>query len=265
MERVDLPDVTLAVRKVGDGPALPLIWGHGLSSSMEGEDELGLVDWHRAAPDRTVWRYDARGHGESGSTPDPVTYTWDRLAADQLALADALGVDRYVATGASMGCATALFAALAAPERIERLVLVIPPTAWETRAAQTDMYGIMARLLDEDDLDTLLAGVDTAAVPDPFADDEAWSERSRRRLLEADRPRLANVLRGAALADLPPPERLRDITAPALVLAWTGDPGHPVASAEALHDLLPDTRLHVASDAAALGTWSDLLREFLRG
>ena len=263
VDHIDLADVTIAHDRFGGGPDLPVIWGHGLSSSMESEDELGLIDWEQAAPGRLVVRYDARGHGASGSSPEPSTYTWDALAVDQLALADALDVDRYVAAGASMGCATALFAALAAPERIDRLVLVIPPTAWETRAGQTSMYEAMAELLDAGDLDTILSGLAAQPVPDPFAGDDIWKERSRERLLAADHARLALVVRGAALADLPDRARLATIDAPALILAWTGDPGHPVSTAEALDELLPDTRLHLASTADELAGWSGLMREFL--
>jgi hypothetical protein len=39
-------------------------------------------------------RYDARGHGDSGATADPADYAYPSLAADQLALADALGLGR---------------------------------------------------------------------------------------------------------------------------------------------------------------------------
>ncbi len=45
------------------------------------------------------------------------------------------GAQKFVAGGSSMGCATSIYAALLAPERMKALVLVIPPTAWETRAA----------------------------------------------------------------------------------------------------------------------------------
>ena len=47
-----------------------------------------------------------------------------------------------------MGCATALGAALIAPQRIDRLVLVTPPTAWATRSAQREVYEAAARLVE---------------------------------------------------------------------------------------------------------------------
>ncbi|MEM9034929.1 MAG: alpha/beta hydrolase [Actinomycetota bacterium] len=263
--RVALDGVELAVRRLGDGSGTPLIWGHGLSSSMEGEDELPTIRWDEAAPGRVVVRYDARSHGESGASAAAEPHAWEALAGDQLALADALGIDRYVGAGASMGCATALFAALAAPDRITALVLVIPPTAWETRADQTALYGAMAGVMERGEVETLVGGLDAAPVPDPFAEVTDWRDRAERRLRSADLGRLAWVFRGAGLSDLPAPERLATIDVPAVILAWTGDPGHPVSTAEALHELLPDTRLHLAGTSDELARWSGIVAEFLDG
>lgn len=260
---VEVNGISLAVACVGGGSELPLIWGHGLSSSMEGEDELPLLDWTTAAPDREVVRYDARSHGTSGATDRPEDHHWSKLADDQLALADALGIDRYLAAGASMGCATALYAALAAPQRIAALVLVIPPTAWETRAEQVALYGAMADVMERGDVETLVAGLDTAPIPDPFAEVDDWRARAERRLRAADLGRLGVVFRGAGLTDLPARERLATIGVPALILAWTGDPGHPVSSARELDRLLPDSRLHLASTAGDLASWTGLVAEFL--
>ncbi|MEL6892178.1 MAG: alpha/beta hydrolase [Actinomycetota bacterium] len=266
--QVELPDGATISTRVhapgGHGDRPTIIWGHGLSSSMASEDGLALVDWSVAAPDHRVVRYDARGHGHSESTEQPEAYRWDRLAADQLAVADALDVDRYIAAGASMGCATALLAALAAPDRVTALVLVIPPTAWETRREQVGMYEQMAGLLDADRVGVLVAGVDMSPTPDPFTDDDdVWKERARTTLRTTDRRRLARVFRGAATADLPPPQQLTAIELPTLVLAWSGDPGHPVSTAERLHELLPQSTLHIASTAGDLAGWSDLVARFL--
>ena len=263
--RIELADGSaIAARRRGrSGPTL--IWGHGLSSSMRSEDELGLIDWEVAAPVGGVVRYDARGHGDSDSTRDLVAYRWDRLAQDQLEIADAFGIDRYVAGGASMGCATALYAALAAPERVAALVLVIPPTGWETRREQIDLYATMAELLDAGRIDVLVAGVDESPTPDPFRGRTDWKDRARQTLRESDPVRLARVFRGAGLADLPERDALATITCPALVLAWSGDPGHPVSSADELHALLPDSALHVASTEEQVAEWSGHVARFLAG
>jgi pimeloyl-ACP methyl ester carboxylesterase len=68
---------------------------------------------------------------------------------------------------------------------------------------------------------------------------------------------LPTVLRGAASSDLPDPDALRALDVPALVLAWSGDPGHPVATAEVLAEVLPRATLHVADDLGSVLAWPD--------
>lgn len=240
------------------------VWGHGLTSSMAREDEFGLLDHARLAREVRLVRYDARGHGRSGSTADPSGYHWRELAADQLALLDALGVERCVAGGASMGCATALYSALAAPERVDGLVLVIPPTAWETRAEQRALYEVNAVLVETGRIDELIAGAQQLPPPDPLVDDPTWREGFEREMQAADPVRLARIFRGAGITDLPPPESLATITVPTLVLAWTGDPGHPVSTAERLAEVIPGAELHLASTRADLDRWTDLTVDLLR-
>ncbi len=199
----------------GDGPSL--VWGHGLTSSMAGEDELGLVDWNVVRARARVLRYDARGHGESGSTADPLGYSWRALAEDQLALADQLGIDHYIAAGASMGCATALHAAMLAPDRIRALLLVIPPTAWATRAAQTDQYEVMASLVEAGRFDVMIAGAAERPVPGPFVGSDSWLDRTASVLRGTDPVRLARIFRGAATANLPDEADLARLEVPTLI------------------------------------------------
>jgi pimeloyl-ACP methyl ester carboxylesterase len=253
--------VELAVDRRGSGP--DFVWGHGLTSSMESEDELGLFEFGAIREVATVTRYDARGHGASGSTPEADACHWRALAEDQLALADRLAIGPYVAGGASMGCATALWAKLLAPERVSALVLVIPPTAWETRAAQTDVYAATAELVVAGDHDTLLAAAALRPSPGPFVNEPRWKARFERVLKETDPERLARNYRGAVIADLPHPDEIAALDVPALVLAGTGDPGHPASTAQRLHELLPHSQLALASTPADLATWTDRVRFFL--
>ena len=245
----------------GEGPIF--VWGHGLTSSMASEDELGLFDWPALRAANRVLRYDARGHGRSGSTPTAVDYSWRALAEDQLALADHLGIGAYVAGGASMGCATALHAAVMVPDRVRGLVLVIPPTAWATRAAQIGAYATMADLVEAGDHDTLLAGAAATPTPDPFADDPRWKARFPELLGREDPDRLAVIFRGAGTADLPSAEELATIEVPTLILAWTGDPGHPVTTAARLQELIGGSELALATTAAGISSWTDRVRRFL--
>ena len=249
----------LAVDHRGSGP--DVVWGHGLTSSMASEDDLGLFDFDALRQHHRVLRYDARGHGESGSTDDG--YHWRDLAVDQLALADELGIGEYVAGGASMGCATALHAAVIAPERIRALVLVIPPTAWETRAAQAGTYRTMADLVEAGEHELLLQGAALRPPPDPLADEPRWTERFAELLAAADPVRLARVFRGAATADLPTPEEIAALDVPTLLLAWTGDPGHPASTAARLQELMPHAALALAATPDGLASWTDRVARFL--
>lgn len=245
--------------------ATPFVWGHGLTSSRAGERVFPLVDFDRLAADRTIVRYDARGHGESGDLSDPAEGSWEQLAVDQVALIDHLGLDRVAIGGASMGTATALHAALLLGDRVERLVLVIPPTAWESRRAQIEQYEQMASIVETKGVEPLVAGAAATPPPDPFRDDPAWTERGATRLRAADPARLGAVFRGAGHADLPDRDRLRTIHVPVLVLAWSGDPGHPVSTAEQLGDHLPDVTVSVAGTFEEFTGWTDQVASFLAG
>jgi len=74
---------------------------------------------------------------------------------------------------------------------------------------------------------------------------------------------LVTTLRGAQRTNLPPPEELEAIQTPALILAWTDDPAHPVSSAEEVKRRLPNSRLLIAHDAAEVFTWTGAIRDFV--
>jgi 3-oxoadipate enol-lactonase len=258
-QRADVRGTTLAYQLFGDGPAF--VWGHGLSQTMALEDEQPLIDWARVPAG--VLRYDARGHGLSTSTPDLAGYQWSELARDQLALATACGIDRYIVGGASMGCGTALHVAVLAPERARGLVLVIPPTAWETRTAQAEQWAAASQLIEDQGVEAFIAARASVPQPDPFADDESRRERTADAARSWDPRRLALVLRGAARADLPTRDEIARITAPTLVLAWTGDAIHPESTSDALATLIPHAVVSVASKPDELAQWTDRVAAFV--
>lgn len=87
----------------------------------------------------SVLRYDTRGHGRSDGTPPP--YDFSLLAADVIALWDALDIEKSDYIGLSLGGSTGLGLAITYPGRIRRLVASdcrawAPPAfraAWEPR------------------------------------------------------------------------------------------------------------------------------------
>lgn len=260
-------DVDLNVLTAGNGR--PYVWGHGLMFSMAMDDALGVFRFARLAGEAgaRVIRYDARGHGSSEGTATAADYGWPALARDMLALADALGIDRFIAGGQSMGAATSLWAALAAPDRIEALVLANPPTAWEARAAQAAVYAQMASIAESEGL----AGLRKVLKAQPSRPKWLWERSSQAggpahiaRALDFLDPRtLPYVLRGAGETNLPSQEALRDLNVPTLILAWADDPVHPLAVAETLANLLPNARLDVARDADGILDWPERIRAFI--
>jgi 3-oxoadipate enol-lactonase len=269
MPDVDLRSARLSYDVLGDiaggGSAgtTPFVWGHGLTSSRADEDAFPLIDSAVIAEHRQVLRYDARGHGTSSNLATPAEGDWAALALDQIALIDHVGWEQLALGGASMGTATALHAALALGDRVRALVLVIPPTAWETRAGQVDLYEQMAQAVEEHGTGVLEAGARATPPPEPFADDSTWLDRRLAVLSGSDPARLAAAFRGAGTADLPAPDLLTTITAPALVLGWTGDPGHPTSTAERLGELLPNSEVVISSTRDDLDTWTTRCASFL--
>jgi len=247
----------LARSIAGAGPAF--VWAHGLTSSRANEASGGLFEWTPVVDrGRQVIRYDARGHGETGGPPDPAAYRWPQLATDLLDLLDELGIEQTAAGGASMGCATLLHAVLRAPARFDRLVLVIPPTAWDTRAAQAEQYEGSARYVEEKGKVAWMAVAAEAPRPAIFADLPPFPFTA-----DIPEPLLPSVLRGAAGSDLPPAEAVATITQPALVLAWAGDPGHPESTAERLAELLPTADLQIATRVRDVLGWPARVAAFL--
>ncbi len=242
------------------GAGRPFIWAHGLTSSIAAERDSGVFHWEEI-PGLDVIRYDARGHGRSPAGTTPEDSEWARLAEDFLAVADDQEAESFVAGGASMGCATVLHAALRAPERVHAMVLAIAPTAWETRAAQAETYLGSVGFLEAKGIEAFIEASRKLPAQPP------WSAERRevryRHLATMDPAALALALRGAAQSNLPPRDEVASLTAPALILAWDGDPGHPLSTAESLSELLAGSQLVIARSAEEVSGWPSTVAAFV--
>jgi len=123
----------------GDGPALVL--SHGLSANAHFFDGLAAAG---LSPALRVLAVDLRGRGLSDAPDDG--YSMDDHAADLLGLLDALGLDRVLLGGHSFGGLLTLFLAAAAPERVERAVVLDVPD--EVDPAVLDQIGPSLARLD---------------------------------------------------------------------------------------------------------------------
>jgi len=159
-----------------------------------------------------------------------------------------------------MGCGTALHAAHALPERVRGLLLVAPPTAWEKRPRQARIYSIASALVGAIGLGPIrwIGSLSSGAGGDSIA---ARVQRVLvRHLARADERAVAAALAGAAHSDLPPAEDLAHIDVPTLILAWRGDPIHPVSTAERLAENMPGAELVVARSLAEIRDWPQRAR-----
>ncbi len=260
MPSVRIRDTELAIERRGDGPLM--LWGHGLMQSGANENtrHLWTIADDVVAAGFEFVRYDARGHGESTGTADPSVYQWSSLAEDALALHSVLGGQAVVLGGASMGAATMLHAAVRNPQSARALVLVIPPTAWETRAGQRQIYENSASFIRVKGKDRYVQAVQKLPVIPILADHPQYRPLAP----DITEDLLPFVLEGAAASDLPPIEALRTLDIPTLILAWDTDPGHPVSTAVTLHEALPRSTMHIAQTVADIRAWGGAVVGFLR-
>lgn len=115
--------ITINMEDHGSGQ--PLVMLHGLNSSIGGmRTEIDWLSRHFR-----VIAIDLRGHGRSSR---PAAYTLQDHTRDVLGVMDALKLDTAFLMGTSMGSYVAQAVALAAPERIRKLVLVVSKSNGKT-------------------------------------------------------------------------------------------------------------------------------------
>lgn len=231
------------------GAGSPLIWTHALFHPSEVEDHTPLGAMLEAITGHRVIRHDTRGQGRSAPGLDVEAYVWSSLGDDVRALAHVAGGENAVLGGASMGAVASLYAALAGDRlptlAVRGLILVIPPTAWATRPRQSAMYRALSRLLGQRGVSGVVDLFEqflSQTVTPGFEDARPALLANLRGM---DAAALDAVLRASAASDLPPPETLAAITAPALIVAVEDDPGHPRATAEVLAEHLPNATLQI--------------------
>jgi 3-oxoadipate enol-lactonase len=141
MPEVDAGGCRLSYVVEGDvGPVLLL------SNALGTTRDLWRAQVDRLASSYRVVGYDTRGHGGSSVPSDG--YSLDRLGRDALAILDDVGADRAHVAGLSLGGLTAMWLAIQAPERVDRLVLANTAARigsreiWDERIEQVRTQGL---------------------------------------------------------------------------------------------------------------------------
>ncbi len=131
-KHVTVNGVTLRYFDYGTEGKMPMVCLHGHTGQAHIWDEFAEA----MAPHFHVITVDQRGHGESGHAS--TGYARDRFVEDLDELVVALGFDRFVLVGLSMGgWHSLLYTGEKHPEKVERIVIVdIGPESSETAKAQ---------------------------------------------------------------------------------------------------------------------------------
>jgi pimeloyl-ACP methyl ester carboxylesterase len=258
-------NIIFNIRVTGKGPLF--LWGHGLMANMESEDKFGLFKWDQFPKEYQLVRYDARGHGGTSASLSPDDYLWSNLAQDMLAIGCELSEGPFIAGGQSMGCATAIMAAIQAKDRVKGLVLVNPPTIWGERSRQAAVYRKIARIggfLGGRILSRLARKGATKNLPPCLMDAPPENITGLTEgLRNIKRKTFSSLFRGMALSDLPAADQIGTIDVPVLLLAWKGDPVHPEKVAIELNRLLPRSKLLIAETYADITKWHHEIKEFV--
>jgi pimeloyl-ACP methyl ester carboxylesterase len=236
---MQLAGIRLHVKDTGprDAPALVLL--HGFGASLQTWDGWAAL----LESDFRVIRYDLAGFGYTG--PDPTGDYSDRRALQiQLALMDALGLERASLIGNSLGGKLAWKFAAAYASRVDRLVLIAPDgfASPGFRYGQAPRVPFAVRLMPFFLPKTLLRTTLAAAYGDPARLTEATVSRYYD-MMCAPGNRNAIVARlGQVMLTDPVPE-LEKITAPTLLLWGEKDRMIPVANAKDYLRAIPGATL----------------------
>jgi pimeloyl-ACP methyl ester carboxylesterase len=235
-------DIKLFVTDEGEGE--PVVLGHGMWCT--GRMFAGLA--RVLSPYYRLITVDLRAHGRSGVPAG--NWSVADVGEDYRRVLDALGIERAVMAGYSMGGMGALHFALAHPDRLRGLVLICTTAAAETPVRRVQIAA--------------LAGLVTAVgAPDLVTEDAAARtfgrtfQRAYPEVVDQWRAGIGAMSRKALVQALRAvsfrpslTQRLPEIRIPALILAGGRDRIAPAKDSVTMAKRLPHARLQVVRGAS---------------
>ncbi len=220
----------------GEGQPLVLLHSGGMNHS-EWQPQMDRLSkrLHVIAPDML-------GHGRSPAPDGPLRVR--ALAESVLRTLDARGIERAHWAGSSLGGATALWAAVHHPERVDKLVLY--RVGYRKTA---DSHGETRRMADAAYWERMGMAGWLAKIHEPQGGPEAWKTvigRVSQALDPADSDHNHDLA------------SLGGIRGPTLLIVGDRDPVAPLDDVLSMYRNLPDARLWVipgASHVTASNTW----------
>jgi 3-oxoadipate enol-lactonase len=232
MDWIEVNGTALRYDMTGAGPST-LVLVHEMGGTLE--------SWNQTLPalarGRRVLRYDTRGAGQSEKIRGAVTF--DVMAADLIALLDALGIGAKVAlAGCAVGGGIVLHTAARYPDRVAALIAMGPATgvAADKRAATIARAEAIERLGPAGVIEESFA----ASYPPEVRHDAEEYRRFRARWLANDPESYGAIYRMLVEAWIN--EELEGIASPALLLAGTKDRLRPPTLVEPLARAMPNAR-----------------------
>lgn len=244
--------VELVTESFGAGPWL--IFAHGLTGIRHGvKRQFALL----AAQYRIVV-FDQRGHGESTPVTDPAGYRVEEMADDMGAVMDALGIERAIVGGESMGAATALHFALRYPQRVDRLLLTAPAFG-DTPNTEGERFRQIADAIATFGMERFLL-----AACQTWKNDLHWSpvviDYVGSLFSAHHEASLVAAIRGVMpWVPLPDFTVLQTLACPTGIISWDDDPLHPAALAVRFATYLPQARVLKAPPLPAIFQRPDLV------
>lgn len=227
------------------------VFAHGLAGSVSETKPLGMP----LSGTRVLFNF--QGHG--GSDPLDGGWDYDLLAANLRGVADHVGATR--ACGLSLGSGALLRLLLSDPGRFDRLAFVMPAALDQPRTdGATQRLRELGDAIESGDKDRLTE-ILLSEVPESRRD-----SRVTRILLTRRAAELAAMTPPAPSRIEPPIPNLvvlRNVKAPALVLAQRDDRLHSTAIAKTLAQALPSATLRILDPGGVFWTQTERTRMLL--
>jgi 3-oxoadipate enol-lactonase len=221
----EIDDARFDVLDEGRGPALVLIHGFPFAKETWDAQAAALTGVAR------VIRFDLRGLGATTVTPGP--YLMERLASDVAEVLDALGVERAIVAGHSLGGYVAFAFYRMFAERVLGLGIVCSRADADDAATAQFRLALADRAECEGIGPLVEAFVPRCFAPAVYRASPELIERARAFVAQTDPRGAAAVLRGMALR-VSSEDLLDEIDVPVRVAAGTEDAIIPLEAARAI-------------------------------
>jgi pimeloyl-ACP methyl ester carboxylesterase len=257
---ITFSDLSFHYEESGRGTPILLIHGHPFDCSM------WVPQLQASFPGYRLIAPDLRNFGRTTSPNPPASFAG--YAADLIALADALGIDKFAVAGLSMGGQIALEVAAAEPERLLGLILCDTFAQLDTPEKKASRYALADRIdagglgdYAVEVLPKMLCAKSIADKPEVASDLVRMMQRSP--AAGASAALRARAERRDYLPLLPTLEM------PTLIVVGRHDEFTPVSDAELMHRHIRNSTVVVLEDAGHVtnmeqpAAFNDALANFL--